>query len=49
MSSNLCVNESWSECDLDSVCENGRFVSERALYSVCESGRLLSEFAFHSV
>ena len=26
--SNLCVNESWNECDLHSVCENGRLVSE---------------------
>ena len=47
--SNLCVNESWSECDLQSVCENERLVSECALYSVCEKGRLVSEFTFHSV
>ena len=26
--SNLCVKESWSECDLFSVCKNGTLVSE---------------------
>ena len=26
--SNLCVKESWNECAFNSVCENGRLVSE---------------------
>ena len=40
---NLCVKESWSECDFHFVYENGRLVNECTFYSVSESGRPVSE------